>query len=127
MAKIACHSSDNFIMKFILLLIIILLSSQPGCQKKLHADAPSCIKDKIRKIAAQPKWNPPATVTEYLYNGKKVYLFSSDCCDQYNELFDNNCTYLCAPSGGISGGGDRKCSDFDSKATFIQVIWKDPR
>ena len=97
------------------------------CTKHRIADIPSCIQKKINTIKAQPKWNPPATVTEYLYNGKKVYLFTSDCCDQYNELYDSNCNYLCAPSGGIAGSGDRKCSDFYTTATVLREVWKDER
>ncbi len=104
---------------------VFLLSMQ--CRKGVNVDAPSCVEQKIKQIKAQPKWNPPATVSEYDYNGKKVYLFTSDCCDQYIELFDSNCNYLCAPSGGIAGHGDGKCSDFYDKATLIRVLWKDSR
>ena len=114
-------------MKFILTLIISVVLSGMHCTKNNNIDAPSCVLQKIKQIKAQPKWNPPATVSEYDYEGKKVYLFTSDCCDQYIELFDNNCNYICAPSGGIAGQGDRRCPDFYSKATFTRLVWKDPR
>ena len=29
--------------------------------------------------------------------------------DYDNLLFDDNCNYICAPSGGFSGAGDGKC------------------
>ena len=125
-AKITCHSWKDTLMKLIIAFSsVVLLSMQ--CRKSVNVDAPSCIEQKIRQIKSQSKWNPPATVSEYDYNGKKVYLFTSDCCDQYIELFDSNCNYLCAPSGGIAGHGDGKCADFYDKATLIRVVWKDTR
>ena len=111
--------------------ILVLLISTSAlifnkCSKQVER-IPSCISQKIEVIKAQPKWNPPAEVNEYLYNGKRVFLFSSNCCDQYNELFDENCTYICAPSGGITGSGDRKCTDFNTSAKHVKLIWKDSR
>jgi hypothetical protein len=92
-----------------------------------NVEAPSCIEKKILKIKMQSKWNPPASVTEYEYKGKKVYLFTSDCCDQYFELYDEDCNLVCAPSGGITGAGDGRCTDFYSTATLIRIVWKDER
>jgi hypothetical protein len=99
-----------------------------ACSKKnAGSDASSCIQQKIDDIKKQPRWNPPATVNEYMYNGKTVYLFSSDCCDQYNMIYDNLCNYVCAPSGGITGKGDGKCEDFNTSAKHIRLVWKDER
>jgi hypothetical protein len=114
-------------MRFILILIIPLVLNSFQCKKNRIADIPSCIQKKINRIKAQPKWNPPASVTEYNYNGNTVYLFTSNCCDQYIELYDSNCNYLCAPSGGIAGNGDRKCTDFYTTATLLREVWKDGR
>ena len=91
------------------------------------SNTPICILNKIEQIKAQPKWNPAAIVNEYQYQGKQVFLFSSNCCDQYNKLYDINCNYICAPSGGFSGGGDRQCIEFFDNAIFIREVWKDPR
>lgn len=87
----------------------------------------SCINSKIGRIKAQRKWNPPAEVNEYIYQGKRVFLFSADCCDKFYELYDENCNKICAPSGGISGHGDGKCMDFQSTAQFVRLVWKDDR
>lgn len=106
-------------------LLLIVVFSFGTCKKE--ALLPECIQQKIVAIKAQPKWNPPARVDEYLYNGKRVYLFSSDCCDQFNQLYDVNCNYICAPGGGITGKGDGKCSDFKTAAQFIRTVWKDER
>ena len=88
---------------------------------------PSCIQARIAEIKKQPRWNPPAQVEEYRFEGKRVFLFSSNCCDQYNVIYDKNCAYICAPSGGITGKGDGKCADFLSAAQKIKLIWKDDR
>ncbi len=91
------------------------------------ADIPACIQTRIDSIKNLPKWNPPATVEEYRYKGQRVFLFSSDCCDQYNQVLDSSCAYICAPTGGITGGGDGRCSDFEKEAGFVKLVWKDPR
>jgi len=78
-------------------------------------------------IKQEPVWNPPAQVDEYMYKNKQVFLFSSNCCDQYNMLYDNQCNLVCAPSGGFAGRGDGKCPDFFETAKHIKLIWKDPR
>jgi hypothetical protein len=114
-------------MRFIIVLLIPLVLSGSRCTKNRIEGIPTCVQKKINEIKAQPKWNPPATVTEYLYNGKKVYLFTSDCCDQYITLYDSDCTYLCAPSGGFTGQGDGKCKDFYTTATLLREVWKDGR
>lgn len=114
-------------MKSILLLLVSSYSLLINQCNKNRNEIPSCIAQKIEFIKAQPKWNPAAEVNEYLYQGKKVYLFTSNCCDQYIELYDENCNYLCAPSGGLTGKGDGKCVDFYTAAKHIQLIWKDPR
>lgn len=88
---------------------------------------PSCIQARIEEIKKQPRWSPPAQVEEYRFEGKRVFLFSSNCCDQYNELVDEACRYVCAPSGGFTGKGDRKCPTFKDSAQLIRVVWKDER
>ena len=114
-------------MRFISILIIPVILSGTRCSKNRINNIPACIQQKINTIKAQPKWNQPATVTEYLYKDKKVYLFTSNCCDQYIELYDSDCNYICAPSGGIAGHGDGKCADFYTAATLLREVWKDGR
>lgn len=115
-------------MKVLFLSFSLLALTSRQCSKKLQGDAvPSCILKKIDIIKAQPRWNPPAEVWAYLYNGKTVYLFSADCCDQYTTLYDENCNYICAPSGGLTGTGDGKCEDFNATAKQLRLVWKDSR
>lgn len=112
-------------MKFIFLLLALpLLHEKCNTQKN---SIPSCIQQKIEQIQKEPRWNPPAEVNEYSYEGKTVYLFSSPCCDQYNNLYDKECNLICAASGGFTGKGDRKCPEFFEKAKHVKLIWKDAR
>ena len=111
---------------FIALAIVMLMGT--NCARKIYGDAPSCLVKKLQEIRSNPiAGYPPAKLSEYEYNGQKVYLLTKPCCDQYNELYDINCNYLCAPSGGYTGKGDGKCTDFDANAKFIRVVWEDKR
>ncbi len=105
----------------------LILATFGTCRKENKSDIPSCVQNRIEQIKKEPRWNPPAEVNEYMYNGKKVYLFTADCCDQFISLVDASCNTICAPSGGITGTGDGKCPDFDEKAKHIRLIWKDSR
>ena len=110
---------------FITLLVVLMMGTQ--CARKIYGDAPSCIQQKINELKSMSQGNPPAKITEYEYEGKKVYLLTKPCCDQFNELYDNNCNYMCAPSGGLTGKGDGKCPGFEANAKLIRVVWEDKR
>ncbi len=118
-------------MKYFLLVLAIPALMGETCKNKKAKGTldgvPGCIQARIDSIKNEPRWNPPAQVNEYKYNGKTVYLFSSNCCDQYDVLLDAECNYICAPSGGITGKGDRKCEDFQQAATHTRLVWKDSR
>lgn len=116
-------------MKTVVIALTVISLTALHCSKHNQGgkNTPVCIEQKINDIKSQPKWNPPAEVNEYEYEGKKVYLFSSNCCDQYNVVYDKNCTPICAPSGGFSGGGDGKCKEFFKQAKHIRLVWKDER
>lgn len=115
-------------MKSILFTLVIFLAiAAKKCDKDKFEGVPACILQKIDKIRKEPKWNPPAEVYEYSYKGKQVFYFSSNCCDQYNVVYDDQCNYICAPSGGITGKGDGKCPDFADSARKIRLVWKDDR
>ena len=88
------------------------------------ANLPACLASQLNKIENNQYDNPPVKIDEYEYLGKRMFLFTAACCDQYNILFDENCKGTCAPSGGITGRGDGKCSDFNDKAKFVRTIWK---
>lgn len=79
---------------------------------------PSCLQS-IKQSS-----NPPIEIWSYTYNNQIVYLSKADCCDQYDQLYSRDCSLLCAPSGGFTGKGDGKCSDFYEKATDGKLLWK---
>ena len=117
-----------------------------ACHRKAHTDAssvlgnpvtnvisntatgiPACIQQKIDSIKKLPVWNPPAQIELYDYNNQKIYVVSADCCDFFSSAFNENCEFVCAPSGGFTGRGDGKCSDFNEKAKLVSIVWKDDR
>ncbi|MGZ8537604.1 MAG: DUF6970 domain-containing protein [Flavisolibacter sp.] len=115
-------------MKSVLFTVVIFLTIvAQKCTKQGDQSLPACIQSKIDQIKKEPKWNPPAEVYEYRYNGKRVYFFSSNCCDQYNVVYDEQCNPVCSPSGGLTGKGDMKCTDFNEKAQKVRLVWKDER
>ena len=114
-------------MKKILLVFVAMNCLFFSCSKDPKSPVPACIQQRIIELQNKPVQNPPVVITEYLYSGKKVYLISADCCDQYDILVDEKCNTVCAPSGGFTGKGDGKCEDFEKTATLIKVIWKDDR
>lgn len=111
-------------MIFILLGMVLFL---PSCDKlDLPVDVPSCIENKIREIQKEEVRNPPAQVWKWEVDGNTYFYITSDCCDQFNYLFDENCNVVCAPDGGFSGNGDGNCPDFIGKIEKI-LVWKDHR
>jgi hypothetical protein len=123
-------------MKYILLMLLGTILMSETCKNKKNAagqqaagmdSIPSCIQQRIDSIKKEPRYNPPAEVNEYSYKSKRVFLFSSDCCDFFDPLYDSACNYIGAPRGGFTGRGDGKVPDFDKEARHVKLVWKDPR
>lgn len=91
-----------------------------------NSNIPACIDDKIGEILNEEVRNPPAQIWEWNEDEQTYYYITSDCCDQYNYLYDINCIEICAPDGGITGTGDGNCPDFvgDIERT---LVWEDIR
>lgn len=53
------------------------------------------------------RFNGP--VQKHTIGGKDYYYVRSPCCDFPNPLYDARGAYVCAPNGGFTGQGDRKC------------------
>ena len=128
--------TNNPLMKYLLLLLVIPFLSASDCGSKKEKKAvdsktdttvlPACVQKMIDDAKKEEPPMPPVQVDEYSYKGKKVYLFTSQCCDFYNLVYDDSCKNLCAPNGGFTGRGDGKCPDFDSTAKRVRTIWKNP-
>jgi hypothetical protein len=100
--------------------VFLLLVALSGCDpNNIPRDVPSCVKDLIRNKTTQP-----LQVWRYQFQNQTVYLTVPDCCDQYTSVYTAECTFFCAPIGGITGKGDGKCPTFNDEATDGIIIWK---
>ncbi len=99
-------------------------NKEPIPQEEMEIVIPSCILDMIETIKDEEVRNPPAQIWKWDVDGNVYYYFTSDCCDQYNYLYNNECTLICAPDGGLSGGGDNQCPEFIEEI-IKTLIWED--
>ena len=103
-----------------------LLWSCDNASSDLELDVPTCIENKITTIIKENRTNPPTQVWKWQDSENVYYYITSDCCDQYNYLYDENCNQVCAPDGGFTGNGDGNCPDFTDEIVKI-LIWEDER
>jgi hypothetical protein len=109
------------------LLIIILILPFIGCEnEEYELEIPSCIEKKIDEIKSETTWNPPAQIWKWETTENTYYYITSDCCDQWNYLYDEKCNVVCAPDGGINGMGDGNCPEL-SEPIVKSLIWSDDR
>ena len=107
--------------------IFLLSLTIMSCQKlDLKKAVPACVEKSIRTIKNEEVRNPPAEVWEWRADGKVYYYISSDCCDQFNYLYDDTCNVVCAPDGGFTGTGDGNCPGFEG-VVEKELIWQDDR
>jgi hypothetical protein len=104
-----------------------LLVALSACNKpELLQEAPPCIQKKINQALNKPVQNPGMKVWKWTDASNTYYYVTSDCCDQFNYLYDDKCNIVCAPDGGFSGGGDGNCPNF--QGTLVKtLVWEDPR
>ena len=114
-------------MKKFLTFLIAGIITLVSCEKSdLNIDAPICIKDKIEVLMNNNVTNPPTQVWKWEVASETYFYITSDCCDQYNILYSENCEVVCAPDGGFTGQGDGKCLDFNEEIVKT-LVWKDNR
>ncbi len=97
-----------------------------GCSKDKVIDIPPCIENKIDEIKNVDVYDSPAEVWLWEVDGISYYYITSDCCDQYNLLYDRECNIVCAPDGGMTGGGSGDCPNFNGQIEKT-LVWKDDR
>jgi hypothetical protein len=116
-------------MKLLFSLLFVMVLSVAGCAHLTDAggENPSWIDSMIARFQSSPVGNPPQSIWRYEYRGQIVYYVPAQCCDQYSMLFDRYGKLLCAPDGGITGGGDKRCPDFFNERKNETLIWSDPR
>ena len=111
----------------IVLLIAVSTALLAQCKKVDEVEIPVCIQQKIDSIKKLPKAEPPLQVHVWEYQGRRVYLVSAAGGNDLVKVFDGDCKYVCAPSGGVTGFGDSTCTDFYQAAQHKAIIWKDDR
>jgi hypothetical protein len=113
-------------MKNLSLALFLLLFASSCHKAKLNEDVPNCIEDQIQEILCEDVYNPPAEVWKWVVDDKTYYYFTSDCCDQFDYLYDSNCSIVCSPGGGFTGEGDGTCPSFETEVKR-SLVWKDDR
>lgn len=109
------------------LYILISLLAFTSCQKSKNSNKiPSCIEDMIMDIQKEDVKNPPTEIWKWKVDGKTYFYITSECCDFFNYLYDENCMVVCAPDGGITGMGDQKCPKFVGEISKT-LVWEDER
>ena len=131
-ANILYPSRKDFYMKKTLLVSLTALvltscgNNNTSKDKTANTSIPSCLQETIKALEKGKETNPPVQIDEYFYNGKRIFLYTADCCDQFNVAYDENCNPVCAPTGGMEGGGDHKCPDFSTAARWVTLVWEKP-
>jgi hypothetical protein len=100
------------------------VGNTPGGQQ---TPVPAAVTALIHDLQSQPVRNPPAYVARYDYAGQVVYYVPPHCCDFFGDLYNSAGQVICHPDGGLTGRGDGRCSDFESRRKNGTIIWRDPR
>ena len=81
---------------------------------------------KIAQYRQLPPANPPRSILQTTYEGKKAYFIPRACCDIPSELYNEGGTLICFPDGGFAGG-DGKCPKFTLEGNAPTLVWHDDR
>ena len=110
--------------KFLFALVVII-GLFSGCKKlNLPVTVPDCVERDIKRFERQDGgFDNAVAVYQWLVDGKIYYYYASDCCDQFNYLYDEECNLVCAPDGGFGGNGDGNCPEFVGDITEV-LVWK---
>jgi hypothetical protein len=109
-----------------MLLILVAGAFACDCEDNHERGIPKCIDRKILELELEPVRDPAASITMITTTtGKKYFYIPAQCCDFYSELYDDQCTLMCSPDGGISGQGQGNCPEY--LVLEEEVIWKDKR
>jgi len=96
-----------------------------GCNEiDIQPGTPICIENRIVSFSKTSVCDN-ATVTEYIFQGKTVYVFSpGNTCgaDLASEVVDSDCLSL-GYLGGLSGNTTINGEKF-SNAMFVRTVWR---
>ena len=106
------------------ILSIVIIIFLLGCTKsEIKSDISECIEKKIKLFSSDNNYCNNASVREYRFQNKMVYVFDVGNCgaDISAPVIDNNCNNL-GFLGGISGNGIINGESF-SNAKYLRTIW----
>lgn len=110
----------------ILLGFALLITNCSNLDVDIDVEVPVCIENKIEEIINNEVSNPPTQIWKWEVDEQTYYYITSNCCDQYNYLYTENCEIVCAPDGGITGNGDGLCPAFTNEI-IKTLVWEDER
>ncbi|OQY95962.1 MAG: hypothetical protein B6D37_04170 [Sphingobacteriales bacterium UTBCD1] len=92
------------------------------CNKSI--EIPSCIQTQIESFKQSSLCDKTATVKQYEFLGKTVYVFDEGgcCCDRAASVVDENCNSL-GILGGIAGITKINGVVFSDSAVYRRTIW----
>ena len=111
-------------MRNIVTLSFFAVLALTGCEKEdIAKEVPDCIVKKIQPFTRHA-CDSGATVQEFIYQDKTVYVFSPGFCgpDLPSTVFDTNCNSL-GSLWGITGNSKINGGDF-AQATYIRTVWE---
>ena len=110
-----------------LLLLLCVLSVCAGCASHGEEALPEFVLDLIADDESGRSLGGVNEIWRSVSKGKSFYYVVPHCCDFPIMLYDQQGNFLCSPSGGLSGSGDGKCSDFLLDLSEGILVWKDKR
>ena len=114
---------------YISFLVFVVMGCSQNNEDKT-ANYPECINTNItaflKNYPTPPNTGTKASVKKYLYKEQKVYVldFMPGFADGQASVINEKCESICT-LGGI-GSPLTDCIDWD-KATFVEIVWIDPR
>ena len=108
------------------ILCLVITMSFIHCKKDPFPIS-ACIQQKVDSIKISAKRTPPAEVHVWSYGGRNVYLLNAPCCNEFVKVVDENCQYICSPSGGPVQYGDSLCPNFYQDARYVGIVYRDDR
>ncbi|MBI1221500.1 MAG: hypothetical protein GC180_02755 [Bacteroidetes bacterium] len=81
------------------------------------------MKQKLRKLEGTGNYKGVA-ILRYTFKDQAYFLIppSTTSADMYTVLYNENCEYICAPGGGISGKGSGICPDLNKAK--VDTVYK---
>ncbi len=116
-------------LRVLILAASVLLPAHAGAEPVDASPDAAVIQMIAAKILAEPPDSHPRTIKKFVILGRPYFYVRAACCDQYNRLYTAEGVYLCAPDGGVHGGGtrDRECPHVRINHTEGEEVWRDSR